>query len=237
MNRRLAESFMLAIRLYHSAIEQMYTEPEFAYVFLVMSIEAISSIFYENDEMIDKDDQNLLEEYLDSRYRGWKELCDISTSENRLKVIDMLLTNAYFSLRKFRQFVIDNLPSKFWEEEVDDAKADYLTRIIVASSEEVGKEEFSRSDKKIWDYEKIDPIRLKRTLDHIYGARSKLVHEGVRLPPTIVLGNNKFIPIEAFIQVMAKKNNNLIELDIPPLITFERLVSYSLTYFLQKQNY
>ncbi len=46
MDRHLAESYILAIRLYHSAIEQMYTEPEFAYVYLVMSIEAIASVFY-----------------------------------------------------------------------------------------------------------------------------------------------------------------------------------------------
>ncbi len=59
MKRDLAESFVLAMRLYHSAIEMMYTEPEFAYLFLVMSLELISSATYKDLSLDRYDDEEL----------------------------------------------------------------------------------------------------------------------------------------------------------------------------------
>ncbi len=60
MNREIAESYVLAMRLYHSAIEMMYTEPEFAYLFLVMSLESISSATYKDLSLDQYDDEELI---------------------------------------------------------------------------------------------------------------------------------------------------------------------------------
>jgi hypothetical protein len=236
MDRKLAESYMLAVRLYHSAIEQMYSEPEFSYIFLVMCIEAISSVRYENRELLNYKDKNSLEEYLNSRFRGWKEFCDITTTDKWLKVTEMLLSDAYFAMRKFRKFIIEYLPEKFWNEEIDDAKPDYLTGMVVPGVDGRGKEEYSHSNKKIQDYEMIDRLKLKRVLDQIYDSRSKLVHTGTRLSPSIVLGHYRRIPVEAFTPIMNQKMKNWKGINIPPLLTFERMVSYSLIGFLEKPD-
>ena len=53
------------------------------------------------------------------------------------------------------------------------------------------------SDKSIHDFEKINRNNLKKTLDRVYDARSKLVHEGVRLPSSIVIGHFTKVPGEA----------------------------------------
>lgn len=46
MDEHIANGFILGMRLYHSATEMMYTEPEFSYLFLISSLEAISSTLF-----------------------------------------------------------------------------------------------------------------------------------------------------------------------------------------------
>lgn len=43
MPRNFADGYILALRLYHLAVEMMYTEPEFSYLLLVTCLEAVSS--------------------------------------------------------------------------------------------------------------------------------------------------------------------------------------------------
>lgn len=237
MKRETAESYILAMRLYHSAIEMMYTEPEFAYLFLVMSLESISSVVYK-DLGFEKYDDEELDQYLNSSYPSWKTICDISTPTARSKTIQMLLSNkVYLTGRKLREFVINNLPEVFWTETEDDAKPDYYNIFIVPGENGLGKEEIQRSDKTIRDYEKIERIKLKKTLDEIYKARSKLVHEGKRLPSTIMIGHYQKIPIDTFAEIMAHKDKskNNVAVNLPPFITLERLVSFTLVEFLGKQ--
>ena len=94
------------------------------------------------------------------------------------------------------------------------------------------------SDKTIQDYEKIEKAKIKRTLDEIYKARSKLVHEGKRLPASIMIGHFRRLPFDAFGELIgqtpdAKDVSSTIKL--PPFITLERLASYTLVEFLRKQ--
>jgi hypothetical protein len=223
MDRRLARSFILAMRLYHSAVEMMFTEPEFSYLFLVMSLEAISSVAYEDvSPSGEGDGRTELDQFLDSSYPGWRRLCDISTPDRRVKVIKMLLTKAYFTRRRFREFVIANLPEVFWSELEDDAKPNY-----------------PHADVLIRDWEKIKRKDLKRTLDNIYQARSELVHQGNPLPRNIVIGHFALIPpdlVEFILEPASAENNPMVNSQIPPLITFERLVSYCMVEFLRKQT-
>jgi len=240
MNRNVANSLVLSMRLYHSAIEMMYSEPEFAYLFLVTSIESISSAVYAGLMPSDKgEDKTELDQYLDSAYRGWRDLCDISTVEKKKQVVDMLLSNAYRVQNKFRKFVVDNLPDKFWSESEDDAKPHYIYSVVGAGPDGKGKRDFRESDKTIQQWEKIDKNDLKKTLDRIYSARSIFVHQGVRYPASIVVGHYQRLPIETVTEMYSTKAGTWEAknkpLDVPPLLTFERVVSYSLVEFLRKQ--
>lgn len=239
MDRKLANSLILSMRLYHSAVEMMYSEPEFAYLFLVTSIESISSALYAgllpNDEGEGKTE---LDTYLDSAYRGWRDFCDISTPEKRKLVIEMLLSNAYRVQCKFRRFIVENLPAKFWTEKEDDAKPHYVYSVIVGGPDGKGRKDFTESDKAIQQWERIDKKDLKQTLNCIYSARSKFVHEGARYPSSIVVGHFQQLPIQAVTEMLSTKADNPDGqerlLDVPPLLTFERIVSYTLVELLKK---
>lgn len=242
LDTRIAQSFVLATRLYHAAVEMMYAEPEFAYLFLVMSLEAIASAVYEDIKPSDEGEgRTELEHYLDSAYPGWRQHCKITDAQERGRVVDMLLTKAFFSRRKFRTFVSDNLPEKFWVESEDDAKPEYLYSVIGSGPNGRGREEIRRSDKTIQEWEKINRDELSIVLDRIYGARSKLVHEGIRFPGSIVTGHFRNVPWDAFTEVMGSRlddpHNEQQFLDVPPLLTFERLVSYALVEFLSKHDH
>ena len=210
MDRRIANSFILAMRLYHSAVEMMYTEPEFSYLFLVTCLEAISSAVYKDYR------PNNEEEFLDSRFPEWRGLLNTLPPKKKEELKKVLLTNEKFTFRKLSKFISENVSERFWSETEDDAKPDYLTRII-------------HSDTTIQDWEKIEKQSLKGVLRDIYNARSKLIHEGLRLPASIVVGHFQWLPIEA-IETLGEGTQ------IPPLLTFERLVSYSMVEFLRKQH-
>lgn len=241
MDRRLARSFILASRLYHSAIEMMFTEPEFSYLFLIMSIEAISSVEYENMIPDDKGNgRSELDQFLDSKYSGWRNLCDTSTPERRKAVVKMLLTEEYFTRRKFHKFISKNVPDAFWIETEDDAKPYYLQSVIVADPDNRGRgiEKISHAEKTIREWEKIKREDLKQVLGNIYDARSALVHQGDPFPPTIVIGHFRSIPSAALTSAVetaftSGQMNTSINFQIPPLLTFERLVSYSMVEFLK----
>jgi hypothetical protein len=242
MDRRSAQSFILACRLYHLAVEMMYVEPEFAYVFLVMAVEAISSIVYQGFRPDDSGDgRTELEQYLDSQYPGWRQLCDVSTPQRREQIIEMLLTRAYFARRKFRDFLCENVPETFWSETEDDAKPDYLQIVVGPGPDGRGREYVSHANLEIQEWEQIEKDTLKQALGRIYDARSKLIHEGNRLPASIVVGHFRRVPGGAFDEILERGLTNTaaesnLTLHIPPLITFERLVNYCMVEFLRKQR-
>ena len=241
LDERIARGFILAMRLYHAAVEMFYAEPEFAYLFLVMSIETISSAVYKEILPIDDEKENdELNHYLDSTYPGWRKHCDITDDAKRKQVINMLLNNAYFSRRKFRTFVCENVPDKFWAEAEDDAKPEHIYSVVTAGPNGHGKEEIRRSDMITQQWDKIQKDKLLKTLNRIYDTRSKFVHEGIRFPVHIVIGHFMKISNDAQNQLMT----SMLEaghpedffLDVPPLLTFERLVSYVMVEYLMKQD-
>lgn len=121
LDRNIANGFMLAMRLYHSAVEMMYVDPEFAYLFLVTALEAISSVLYKDYEPENE------KEFLNSRFPGWKEGL---TEEQITSLKEVLLSNENFTSQKLLNFVAENLPERFWSETQDDAKPESLTSII-----------------------------------------------------------------------------------------------------------
>lgn len=226
MDRKIAESFILAMRLYHSAIKIMYTEPEFSYIFLVICLEAISSVVYKDYRPENE------EEFLDSKFSGWRSLLNTLPLEYRTELKKVLLKNEKFMFRKLFKFVNENLPEHFWSETEDDAKPDDLISKIVPVPDGLNQEQITHSDITIKNHEKIEKERLKRLLQNIYNARSKLIHEGIRLPESISIGLSQKVPIGAFVEI--EKTPSFIR--IPPLLSFERLVSYSMVEFLCKQQ-
>ena len=226
MERRIANGFVLGMRLYHSAIEMMYTDPEFSYLLLVTSLEAVSSVEYE--KYVPKS----AEEFFDSQFRGWRHLSNALPAEQKPKLREVLLSGQEFTLGKLREFLVENVPQRFWSEGEDDAKPDYLVGVIGRRGEE-----YSRSDITIQQLERIDPEDLPRTVGEIYRARSKLIHEGIRLPSSIVIGLFRDIPadaLEEITKITMQGTEIKKRLRIPPLLTFERLVSYSMVEFLSK---
>jgi len=224
MDRNIANGFVPAMRLYHSAIEMMYIDPEFAYLFLVTTLETVSSVALKDYEPENE------KEFLNSRFPGWKESL---TKEQRTSLKEVLLRNENFTFQKLLKFVTENLPEHFWSERQDDAKPEYLTSVIGPGPDGKGEERISRADITIQDFEKIEKEDLKKALRAIYDARSGLVHEGIRLPESIVIGHFRRVPVGVLGEMMPFGNQ--AKQKLPPLLTFERLVSYSMVEFLRKQ--
>lgn len=213
MDKSIAKGFILAMRLYHSAIAMMYTEPELSYIFLVTCLEAISSAVYK-DYRPDNE-----EEFLDSRFPGWGGPLKTLPLDQRAELKEVLLKGENFMRSKIFNFVNENVPEHFWSEEEDDAKSEDMIFKTIP-----GYDYFK-------DLEKIEKGKLKQVLKDIYNARSQLIHEGIRLPQIISFGLS-LIPVEA----LAKITETSPFLEIPPLLTFERLVSYSMVEFMRKQQ-
>ena len=227
LDRNIANGFILAMRLYHSAIEMMYVEPEFAYLFLVTALEAVSSVVYKEYEP-EKE-----REFLDSRFPGWEKGL---TEEQRVSLKRILLRGEKFTFQRLLKFVTENLPEHFWSETQDDAKPEYLTSVIGPGSDGKGEERISRADITIQDFEKIEKKHLKRSLRDVYDTRSGLVHEGIRFPESIVMGLFRRLPVGVFGEISPFGNQARRKHKIPPLLAFERLISYSMVEFLRKQQ-
>jgi hypothetical protein len=73
--RKLSNSFILALRLHHSALEIMYTDPDFTYLLLITALEAISSIVYE-DYKLETGIQYLVQDTLDGK--RYQMLCRLN---------------------------------------------------------------------------------------------------------------------------------------------------------------
>ena len=183
LNRTVADGFILAMRLYHTAVEMMYTEPEFSYLLLVTCLETISSVVNKDYLPDNKED------FLDLRFPGWKTINNIlKQSKEKDKLHEILLKNEQYTFKKLCKFVQENIPDNFYTETEDDAKPDYYTTIIKGGDNGFGKEDVLRSETTIQKWEKIEKNSLEKVLRSIYKERSKLVHEGIRLPQSIVLG-------------------------------------------------
>lgn len=167
IDRRIANGFILAMRLYHSAVEMMYTDPEFSYLFLITCSEAISSVVYEDYRPNNK------EEFLDSRFPGWGAPLKNLPPEQRRELKELLLRNEKFAFQKLSKFVNENVPERFWSETEDDAKPDYLTQTFEPSPDGSGRERILHSDVSIQDWEKIEKDGLTTVLRDIYDARSR----------------------------------------------------------------
>ena len=232
IDRNIANGYVLAIRLYHTAVQMLYTEPEFSYLFMVMCLEAISSVVYKDYQPPDK---NI---FLDSRYSGWKDIANQLSQEKQNTFIALLLKNEKYTFRKIVNFVQEYLPESYWLETEDDAKPDYLIRVIGVGPDGQGEEKIEHSDISLQEYERLDRNNIEETLRYIYSARSKLIHEGKRFPAGIVIGHFRRVPAKAFIEMMEIKSKQLNNSypKVPPLLTFERLVSISLVNYLMNQG-
>lgn len=230
MDEHIANGFVLGMRLYHSATEMMYTEAEFSYLFLISSLEAISSTVFRDWEPNRRD-------FLDKGFPGWIELEKaLSSQEQKEKLQKLLLTNERFTRRKIVRFVEKYAPGGFYNETEDDAKPHYLTVMYERGPNGLGRGYIDNSFASLQKWERIERKELKPVLRNIYDARSRLIHEGIRLPSYISIGHFRKISAEAVTELLAVIINDKGETSrkVPPLLTFERLVSYCLVEFLRK---
>jgi hypothetical protein len=250
MDRRIANGFILAMRLYYSAIDLMYTEPEFSYLLLVTCLEAVSSAVFKDFEIDDE------ERFLDSRFPGWGEICNALPVEWKQKLKDLLLKNEHHTFGRLLKFITENVPAHFFSDEKDDAKPDYYVALVGSrdslkefeqeygieyvveadpDDKMVGRKYVVRSPQTITEMERVNRDHLEQALQNIYSARSRLIHEGTRLPKSIVFGLFRGLPTEAVVEIQEREESKS-HMKIPPLLTFERLVSYSMVEFLSKQK-
>ena len=230
MDERFANGFILGMRLYHSAVEMMYTEPEFSYLLLIACLEAISSAVFRQWREPDE------EKFLDSRIPGWRKLGADLCSKKGEELKALLLKNERFTFQKLAGFVTKNVPEHFWKETEDDAKPHYLVaRTVWPDPNDSGPEHICRSSITLQDWERINKEDLVLVMRNIYKARSQLIHNGIRLPESIVIGHSREVGVEASVELTEAivKNKGKMSLNIPPLLTFERLVSYSMVEFLR----
>ncbi|TKJ43768.1 hypothetical protein CEE35_08480 [Candidatus Aerophobetes bacterium Ae_b3b] len=230
MDEHIANGFILGMRLYHSATEMMYTEPEFSYLLLIACLEAISSAVFR--QWREPDEQK----FLDSRIPGWRKIGGDLCSEKREELKALLLKNERFTFQKLAGFVTKNVPEHFWKETEDDAKPHYLTRTVWPDPSDSGPEHIFYSPATLQDWERIKKEDLVLVMRNIYKVRSQLIHNGIRLPESIVIGHSREVGAEASVELTEAimKNKRKISLNIPPLLTFEKLVSYSMVEFLRK---
>jgi hypothetical protein len=249
-DRRIANGFILAMRLYYSAIDLMYTEPEFSYLLLVTCLEAVSSAVFKDFEIDDE------ERFLDSRFPGWGEICNALPVEWKQKLKDLLLKNEHHTFGRLLKFITENVPAHFFSDEKDDAKPDYYVALVGSrdslkefaqeygieyvveadpDDKMVGRKYVVRSPQTITEMERVNRDHLEQALQNIYSARSRLIHEGTRLPKSIVFGLFRGLPTEAVVEIQEREESKS-HMKIPPLLTFERLVSYSMVEFLSKQK-
>jgi len=230
LDEPIANSFVLAMRLYGSATEMMYTEPEFSYLFLISSLEAISSTVFRDWEPNKRD-------FLDKRFPGWIELEKaLSSEEQKDKLQKLLLTNERFTRQRIVRFVEKYAPDRFYNATEDYAKPCHLTVIAEVGPNGSGRQYIDNSFTSLRKWEKIERKDLKSVLRNIYDARSRLIHEGIRLPSYISIGHFPKISVETAAELTAViiKDKGETSLKIPPLLTFEKLVSYSMVEFLRK---
>lgn len=221
LDEPIANSFVLAMRLYHSATEMMYTEPEFSYLFLISSLEAVSSAVIRKKDLIPGNEDDDKDKFWDSEFKEWKGILNTFSSSQKEQMRRLILKRERFTLRKLVRFVEKNAPERFYNETKDDAKPYHL---------------IDNSFTSLWRWEKIERKDLKSVLRNIYDARSRLIHEGIRLPSYISIGHFRKTSAETAAELTAAliKDKGETSLKIPPLLTFERLVSYSLVEFLRK---
>jgi hypothetical protein len=250
MDRSIANGFILAMRLYHSAIGIMYTEPEFSYLLLVTCLEAVSSAVFKDFQIDDE------ERFLDSRFPGWDKICNALPVKCKQKLKDLLLKNEPHTFGRLLKFITENVPAHFFSDEKDDAKPDYHVALVGSrdslkefaqeygidymveadlNDRMIAQKYVVRSPQTITEIERVKRARLKQALQDIYNARSRLIHEGRRLPKSIVFGLFRGLPTEALAE-MQEREESKSHMKIPPLLTFERLVSCSMLEFLSKQK-
>jgi hypothetical protein len=251
MDRSIANGFIFAMRLYHSAIDAMFTEPEFSYLLLVTCLEAVSSAVFKDFEIDDE------ERFLDSRFPGWDKICNALPVEWKQKLKDLLLKNEPHTFGRLLKFVTKNVPAHFFLDEKDDAKPDYHVAVVGSGeslkefAQEYGidyvveadlngrmptRKHVVRSPQTITEMERVNRDYLEQALRNTYDARSRLIHEGTRLPKSIAFGLSRGLPMEALAEMQEREESKRSHMKIPPLLTFERLVSYSMVEFLSKQK-
>jgi hypothetical protein len=228
MDRNIANGFVLAIRLYHTAIQLMFTEPEFSYLLLITCLETISSVVYPKYRPEDE------KKYLNDRFPGFLETTKTLGLEKQRQLSEILFKNQHFTFRKFAKFIEEFLPNIYWEETEDDAKPEYFYGLVEGGPDGRGVMTTKLSKNTLQPYEYIEKEKLPATLRNIYNARSKMVHSGTPFPKSIVVGHFRAISVENFAEIIDNtlEKGEFEPLAVPPLLSFEKLTSYTLTNYL-----
>lgn len=146
-----AESLVASCRLYALALELIHERPDIAYQMLISSVETIANASLRTFQPAD-----------DLKVEHQKVVYEMAVSlglgeETARKLAIEACRREWWATKKFKKFLIDNVPESIWEEP---------------------DELFSRMDQELM------PKRedFERSLSKIYNARSKATHEGRSFP-------------------------------------------------------
>ena len=215
----LARSFLLAIRLYHAATALLYSYPEQAYLLHVSAVEAIANLDMKDFRPTDAE----IDAVLGSQHGAWRrvvnEIVPAIGDEEMRRVRELLAKPQQFLKKKFCAFIAEYLPDSFWIEREDACPIDFRERQALDL-----------------DRYRLNPETLPKVLGKIYDSRSDYLHSGTRFPAYISIGlTGDVISTRSFLEFIRyfPKNEQAI---IPPLLIFERLVSFALIGFLSSQS-
>lgn len=148
-----ARGLVASCRLYALALELIHERPDISYQMLISSVETIANGALRSFQPSD-----------DDKVEHQKALYDLALSlqlgvETAKKLVVEACRREWWATRKFKQFLIDNVPESVWIEQ------DELFHRM--PHEGLPKRE-----------------EFERTLGNIYNARSKATHEGQPFPVT-----------------------------------------------------
>ncbi len=203
----------------------MYSDPDLSYLFLVISIETMASAVFKDYQLNDQEKK----QFLIGKYG--KEFWDdyVSGTKHKDVLVEKLLNVETFSSRKFREFIIEYLPDRFFLESSDEARPRNMSCTIGHVGPTLSDKGKPVDFSKILPYEKYDKSNLKKIINSAYNMRSKFVHESESFPKSILLGLYQNIPVESLVPVLREKGQPL---SVPTLRTIERIAGYTIKNFL-----
>ena len=225
------EDYLAVIRALHQYQLSLLAYREdvgLAFSILVSSIESMAKQF------VDKNFQ--FRDLTD--HAEWENLFLKSgmPEESEKQIKDKLLKKEHFISRRFRDFIIANLPESFWTSPDSKAKEfdDYLESLRAGFPED--KTQKRSHFEKWWHLYKneIKPNKeeLSDILKKIYNVRSKFFHVG-ESPPAEVIGLYE----TASIKINFKSHENRLKFvrSIPCFFWFERVVHDSILNFVMNK--
>ena len=220
INKEDYRAVIRAIHQYQLSLLTFREDVGLAYSMLVSSIESMAQRFF---------DKNFSFNDL-SDHTEWEKLFLESgiSEESEKQIKNKLLKNERFLSRRFRDFVINNLPDSFWTS--PDSRAKERDDYISSRSQEPKRKNHDKLWRGLYNLEnKPQKNELNNILKSIYNVRSKFSHIG-KSPPAEAIGLYETASIN--VDFASQKGRLKFVRSVPSFFWFERVVHDSILNFI-----